>query len=112
MKWPFIAFPTLLLMFCLGSNEMSSNTNIIKEQRESYEACIRLRKKAPYFNLNCERLIPIIETTINKNEINNNKGIKTLSEYESSTKKVSKTEEIKLRNLLLRLSRTNKLRNY
>ena len=112
MKWPFIAFPTLLLMFCLGSNEMSSNTKIIKEQRESYEACIRLRKKAPYFNLNCERLIPIIETTINKIEINNNKGIKTLSEYESSTKKVSKTEEIKLRNLLLRLSRTNKLRNY
>ena len=111
MKWPFIAFPTLLLIFCLGSNEMSSNNNIIKEQRESYEACIRLRKKAPYFNLNCERLIPIIETSLNKNPIDSNIGIKTLSAYESTTKKVSEIEEIKLRNILRRLSKSNKLRN-
>ena len=112
MKWLFIALPTIFIMFLIGSNEMSSINNLDKEQRESFEACISLRRKAPYFNLNCERLldrVPIVETSINKNKIGNN-DIKTLSIYDSETRKVDKNEEIKLRKLVERLFNTNKLR--
>ena len=101
MKWLFIAFPTILFMICIGSNEMSSNYDLNKEKRESYEACIRLVNKAPFFNLNCESLlerIPIFETTLNKNTINI-MGIKVLSMYDSKTRRVSLSEEIKLRHL-------------
>ena len=111
MKWLFIALPTILLMFRIGSNEMSSNKNIYKEQRESFEACINLRRKAPYFNLNCEHLldkVPIIETALSQNKIDIN-GVKTLSIYDSETRKVDKSEEIKLRNLVQGLLK-NKLR--
>ena len=110
MKWLFIAFPTILFMLCIGGNEMSSNYYLSKEKRESYEACIKLVNKAPFFNLNCESLIdriPNFETALNKNVINN-KGIKFLSIYDYSTKKVSLSEEIKLRKLFRNLSDSNK----
>ena len=112
MKWLFIALPILMLKFFIGSNELSSKNNIIIEKRESYDACIRLRNKAPYFNLKCERLldkVPIIET-VNKKDRNNNNGVITLSTYELNTRKVSKGEENKLRNLIQKLSSKNKLR--
>ena len=115
MKWLFISLPILMLKFFIGSNELSSKNNLIIEQRESYDACIRLRNKAPYFNLKCEHLldkvdkVPIIET-VNKKGRNNNNGITTLSIYEFNTRKVSKREENKLRNLIQKLSNKNKLR--
>ena len=103
MKWPFIALPIMFLMFIIGSNELSSND---RENKESYEACIRLKKKAPYFNLNCEHLLPL-QKSINQS---GNKNIKTLYINESNIRKVSKIEESKLKKLMKKLSNENKLR--
>ena len=112
MKWLFIAFPSILVIFCIGANELSFNNISNKKQRESYEACIRLKRKAPYFNLKCEHLldnIHYIDTNINKKE-NINKGVKVLSIYESRTRKVNKSEEIILKNMLEKLlSKSNKI---
>ena len=112
MKWFFFALPSLFFIFCIGNNEFSSNTDLSQEIRESYQACIKLKIKAPFFNLKCEQIldnISYIETNDGKN-ININKGVKVLSIYESSTRKVKKSEEIKLRNLIAQLSNRNKLR--
>ena len=111
MRWLFIAMPIILLLIICLSNEMSSNYNLIEERKESYEACIKLKIKAPYFNLNCEHLLnrhPILEAQI-RNEEMKKYGIKTLSIYESNTRKVSKIEEIKLRKLIDRIANKNKL---
>ena len=105
MKWLFFALPITLLMFIIGSNELSSND---KEKKESYEACIKLKKKAPYFNLKCEHLLPL---PIAINHYNaGNKNIKTLYINESNIRKVSKIEENKLKKLMQKLSNEGKLR--
>ena len=75
--------------------------NLIKEQNEAYEACNSLRMKAPYLNLRCEKLI---ESSEKNGEIANMKGIKLLSSNEANTRKVNKSEEIKLRNLIKKLT--------
>ena len=111
MKWLFIALPIILLIFIIGCNEMSSNIILSEEIKESYEACMRLKRNAPYFNLNCNRLIekiPKPETVI-KGEAKN-KGVKTLPTYETNTIKVNKIEEIKLKKFIHRLSKENKMR--
>ena len=107
MKWLFIALPTILFMILIGSSELSSNSNLNIEKRESYEACIRLKSKAPYINIKCERLLGTIPNII---KVGNIKGIKTLSGYESITRKVNKSEENKLRHFIKKLSNQNKLR--
>ena len=89
MKRLFIALPTILLMILIGSSELSSNSNLNIEKRESYEACIRLKNKAPYINLKCEHLLGTIPNIIN---VGNIKGIRTLSGYESNTRKVNKSD--------------------
>ena len=45
-----------------------------------------------------------------ENEITNNNGVKFLSINVASTRKVNKSEEIKLRNLIKKLTSENKLR--
>ena len=107
MKWLIIALPTILLVILVGRSELSSNNNLNIERRESYEACIRLKNKAPYFNLKCERLLGKIPNIINVGNIN---GLKTLSRYESTTRKVNKSEETKLRHFIQMLYNQNKLR--
>ena len=111
MKWLFIALPIVLLIFIIGCNEMSSNIIISEEIKESFEACMRLKRNAPYFNLNCHRLIEKIPKpeTVDNHEANK-KGVKTLSTYESNTIKVNKIEEIKLKKFIRRLSNENKIR--
>ena len=105
MKWLFFALPIILLMFIIGSNELSSND---KEKKESYEACIKLKKKAPYFNLKCEHLLPLPKAINHDNS--GNKNIKTLYINESNIRKVSKIEENKLKKLMQKLSNEGKLR--
>ena len=105
MKWLFFALPIILLMLMIGSNELSSND---KEKKESYEACIKLKKKAPYFNLKCEHLLPLPKA-INHYK-SGNKNIKTLYINESNIRKVSKIEENKLKKLMQKLSSEGKLR--
>ena len=114
MKWLFFSFPLILLLLCIENNGLSSNHTLNEEKRESYEACMRLKRKASYFNLKCEHLLDNIHFTnsnnnVNKN-ININKGVKNLPRYESNTRKLNKMEEIKLRNLIAHLSTRNKLR--
>ena len=111
MKWLFIALPIILLIFVITCNEISSNFIVSEEIRESYEACMRLKRNAPYFKLNCYSLIEKISKpeTVDKQEINK-KGVKTLSTYESNTIKVNKIEEIKLKKFIHRLSHENKMR--
>ena len=111
MKWLFIALPIILLMFIISSNELSSNSFLNNEQSDSYKACIKLKRKAPYFNLKCEHLLnnPLTPEKARKKETKNI-SFKTLSLAELSTRKVNKIEEIKLRKLMLSLSNENKLR--
>ena len=114
MKSLAIALSIVYLIFTIGSNELSSSNNIaLKEKRESYMACIRLKIKAPNLNLNCENLLenfPFQETE-NVNDSNlRTPGVKILSTDEAVTRKVNKSEELKLRNLIKKLSSENKLR--
>ena len=103
---------TFLIFGIQNNNLLSTNNNIYEERKESYEACIRLRKKAPNLNLKCERLIEknTNNQRNNENDEINNTEIKTLSLDESVTRKVNKSEEKKLRNLIKKLSNENKLR--
>jgi hypothetical protein len=103
---------TFLIFGIQNNNLLSNNNNINEERKESYEACLKLRSKAPNLNLKCERLIENIinNRKTNENDEINNTEIKTLSLDESVTRKVNKSEEKKLRNLIKKLSYENKLR--
>ena len=110
MKLPIIILCVIFLIFGIGTNNLATSRNISKKERkESYEACIRLRKKAPNLNLNCENLLDDTDEFEEKDE-NENVEIKTLIIGENSTRKVNKSEEIKLRNLIQKLSNGNKIR--
>ena len=114
MKSFAIALSILFIMFVIGSNALSSSSNaiLIKERKESYQACIRLRTKAPNLNLQCENLLENIPTDeeTEKNNDKNSQGVKFLSNDVSLTRKVNKKEEIKLRNLIKKLSNENRTR--
>ena len=103
---------TFLIFGIQNNNLLSNNNNINEERKESYEACLKLRTKAPNLNLKCERLIENIinNRKTNENDEINNTEIKTLSLHESVTRKVNKSEERKLRNLIKKLSNENILR--
>ena len=108
MKSFAIALSVIFMVFIIGSNAFtSSNLLKLKEQEESYLACKSLKRKAPNLKLNCEKLTQKkFEET---EEIqNNNVGFKILSDTE--TRKVNKSEEIKLRNLMRTLIYENVIR--
>ena len=103
-----IAFVFIFTAYILTSNAMPNFLpNLTKEQTEAYEACNRLKMKAPYLNLKCEKLI---ETSEKKGENSNMKGIKLLSSNDANTRKVDKSEEIKLRNLIKKLTSESNIR--
>ena len=112
MKSFAVALSILLIMFIIGSNALSSsNALLIKQRKESYQACVRLRNKAPNLNLQCENLLENLPTEKNeKIENPNTTGVKILSDDVTGTRKVNKSEEIKLRNLIKKLSSENKIR--
>ena len=106
MKFLTIALPIIFFIFIIGSNSLPfSNTILINEKKESYQACLRLIKKAPNLNLNCENL----KENISSEEIQHI-GIKILPSVATETREVNKSEEIKLRNLVKNLSKGYKLR--
>ena len=110
MKSIAIALSLIIIVFTLGSNALtSSNFLRFKEQQESYLACQSLKSKAPYLKLNCENLAPkkVQETEDNQN---NNNGVKILQTDETGTRKVNKSEEIKLRNMMKTLIYENIIR--
>ena len=108
MKLPIVIVSIFFLIFGIENYNLAFLNEIVNEDKnESYEACIKLRDTAPNLNLKCEHLL----NTINKKEENqrkekiNNTEIKTLIIDESNTRKVNKSEEIKLRNLIKKLSK-------
>ena len=109
MKLLIVALPLILITFTIKSNALtSSNLLKLKEQEESYFACKSLKAKAPYLKLNCENLLPKKSEKIGQNELT---GIKKLSGEETKTKRVNKIQEIKLRNLMRKLTYENEIRN-
>ena len=111
MKLIVIALQIILCMLIFGSNALSfTNTKLINERMESYEACVRLRNKAPSLKLNCN----ILKENIISEEVNIKKsyhaGIKLLSSIEAETRKVNKSQENKLRNLIRKLANESRLR--
>ena len=112
MKSFVIALSFIFIMFIIGSNALSSSNVLDKEKNESYQACIRIRDKAPNLNLKCENILDSIPKTVKtaKNVDTHNSGVKMLSNDEAFTRKVNKSEEIKLRNLIEKLVNENKLR--
>ena len=110
MKFPIIPLSIIFIIFEIVNNRFSSsNAILIEERKESYEACVRIRNKAPNLKLKCEDLLEGIASNEQKEE-NSNIEIKTLIINENNTRKVNKSEEIKLRKLIQRLSNGNKLR--
>ena len=109
MKSFVIALQIILFIFIWSNALPSSNAILFKQKIESYQACIRIRSKILNLNLKCENLlvsIPPKKEFSNKVGIN---GIKYLSSDIIMTRKVSKNEEIKLRNLIKSFrTKTNK----
>ena len=107
MKSFAIALSIIFILSIIGSNAFtSSNLLRLKEQEESYIACKTLKRKAPNLKLNCENLAPKKFEVTEENQ-NNNNGVKILQNGDTSTRKVNKSEEIKLRNLLRSLTYEN-----
>ena len=105
MKSIVIALSLIIIVFTLGSNALtSSNLLRLKEQQESYLACKSLKSKAPYLKLNCENLAPKKVAKMENAQLSN---IKILQNHETETRKVNKSEEIKLRNLIRNLKNQN-----
>ena len=108
MKWLMHVFAFILCHIFIGRCDIPSNEAVKQQKEESYLACMNLKKKAPFINLNCQKILeslPIINSALNEE----NKGIKTLSKSDSETRKVNESEEIKLRNLIRKLYSENKL---
>ena len=111
MKYIVIALQIIFLILIFGSNALSfTNTKLINERMESYEACIRLRNKAPSLKLNCENLKENISSEKAIIKETHYAGIKLLSSMEAETRKVNKSQENKLRNLIRKLANESRLR--
>ena len=109
MKLLIIALPIILITFSIKSNALtSSNLLKLKEQEESYFACKSLKAKAPYLKLNSENLLLKKPEKIDQTELT---GIKKLTSEETKTKRVNKSQEIKLRNLMRKLTYESEIRN-
>ena len=90
-----------LIFVVLVNFKLSSSNIIIKEKnRDSYKACIKLREKAPYFNLKCEKLKQEVvndrENIAIKIERDGSK-IRFLSSDKTETRKVNEKQENKLK---------------
>ena len=106
MKSFAIALSIIFIVFIIGSNAFtSSNLLRLKEQEESYLACKSLKIKAPNLKLNCENLAP--KKTKEIDEFQNNIGVKLLKNTDTGIRKVNKSEEVKLRNLIRKLTYEN-----
>ena len=111
MKFTSFLLILAFLFFYIKSNNLRSlDDRINNKRKQSYEACIRLTQKAPHLNLSCENLLyDNIETNEESEKKIKLRGaeIKTLLIDESEIRKVNKIEEIKLRNLIQKLSKNN-----
>ena len=107
MKWLIYLFTFILYQIFIGKCDLPSTETLKQQRKESYTACMDLKRKAPFINLNCQKILEnfsVIDSALNADN-----GIKTLSKTDSETRKVNESEEIKLRNLLRKLYSENKL---
>ena len=112
MNFYFIGLSVLFIFFNTPS---SLNVKMIKERIEldSYLDCIKLRIKAPTFNLRCENILDNFNSNKEKvkhvKDKTNKKGIKMLTKEVAHFRKVEKNEENKLRHLYKKLTNEDKL---
>ena len=107
MKWLIYIFTFVLYQIFIGKCELPSTETLKQKQRESYTACMNLKRKAPFINLNCQKILE--NYSVINSALNENNSIKTLPKTDSETRKVNESEEIKLRNLLRKLYSENRL---
>ncbi len=93
----------------------TSINNLTKEQEESLKACLLIKIQAPYLKLDCDNIAQ--NNTLEQNESNRqidsqnlrkekkNQNIRAISsqEIQNNIKKIKSTDEIKLRNLIIKL---------
>ena len=106
MKWLLHVFILILFHTFISRCDFPSNLVSKNQKEQSYSACLDLKRKAPFINLNCEKILeslPDLKSAINE------QGIKTLSRQDSETRKVNQKQEIKLRHLLSNLYSENKI---
>ena len=106
MKWFLHVFILILFHTFISRCDFPSNLVSKNQKEQSYSACLDLKRKAPFINLNCEKILeslPDLKSAINE------QGIKTLSRQDSETRKVNQKQEIKLRHLLSNLYSENKI---
>ena len=106
MKWLLHVFILILFHTFISRCDFPSNLTSKNQKEQSYSACLDLKRKAPFINLNCEK---ILESFPNLKSAINEQGIKTLSRQDSETRKVNQKQEIKLRHLLSNLYSENKI---
>ena len=106
MKWFLHVFILILFHTFISRCDYPSNLASKNQKEQSYSACLDLKRKAPFINLNCEK---IMESLPNLKSAINEQGIKTLSRQDSETRKVNQKQEIKLRHLLSNLYSENKI---
>ena len=104
MKLEILSFSLLFMAIVIGCIELSSTNAFNKNRKESYDSCLRLRSKAPYFNLKCEILLDDIKDNRERSNGNIDTNIKALSLDKSTIRKVDKSQEIKLKNFIRKLS--------
>ena len=107
MKWLIYIFTFVLYQIFIGKCELPSTETLKQQQRESYTACMNLKRKAPFINLNCQKILE--NYSVINSALNENNSIKTLPKTDSETRKVNESEEIKLRKLLRKLYSENRL---
>ena len=102
----------LLISFIILVFVNSQLNNITKEEEESLNACLQLKIQAPYLNLDCEKIInknsneenqKLFSRNLRKEKTNQNIKTITLEDIKRSTKKINKTDEMKLKNLIRKL---------
>ena len=107
MKWLIYIFTFILYQIFIGQCDLPLSESLKQQQKESFEACMAIKRKAPFINLNCHKILESMSNI--KTALNEENGIKTLSKDDFETRKVNEREEIKLRKLLMKLYSENKL---
>ncbi len=102
----------LLFSFIIFEFANTSLNNISKEEEESLNACLQLKIQAPYLNLDCEKIInknsneenqKLFSRNLRKEKTNQNIKTISLEDIKRNTKKINKTDEIKLKDLIRKL---------
>lgn len=93
-------------MECIKLRSKAPFLNLKCERTESFAACIRLKRQAPYLNLNCNKLLNE-SNSVKKDSSLSGKLEETTPEkigeiLKKDNKPISQQEEVKLRKFMLR----------